>query len=78
MKTYYIKLSKKHRGFLTLLNNGVDPLIGNEKLERYLLIEVSDDGKEISTKVVKHRDLLQYNRVLDGFLVMRVADKYEF
>ncbi|PYS67707.1 MAG: hypothetical protein DMF69_22290 [Acidobacteria bacterium] len=73
MKTYSIKLSKKHRGFLTLLNDGVDPLIGNEKLERYLLIHVSDDGRDITTKVVKKRELLQFDRVLDGFIVMRHA-----
>lgn len=73
MNTYYIKLSKKHRGFLTLLNDGVDPLIGNEKLERYLLVEVSDDGKDISSKVVTKRETLQYDRVLDGFIVMRIA-----
>ena len=74
MKTYSIPLGKKHREFLTLLNDGVDPLIGNEKLERYLLIEISDDGKDVSTKVVKKRELLQYNRVLDGFIVQRHAN----
>lgn len=66
MKTYAIKIGKKHIGLLTTLNNGVAPKV--EKKERYLLFTIDEDGTIVASDIVTKRMLLQYDSV-GGVLV---------
>lgn len=65
MALYAMRVKKADLGLITLLNDGLTPVVENSK-KSWFLFEIDNEGKNIWTDIVSERTLGQHYDVLSS------------
>lgn len=63
MALYAMRVKKADLGLITLLNDGLTPLVENSK-KSWFIFEIDDEGRNIWTDIVSEKTLGQHYDVL--------------